>query len=135
MENGSTNPPKVEEPQQVFIGTYPASHIHVRDELPDAEGRLAEMAAAFSNGGSIDNVAAWNKDRIASSLMESLREEDVEHDGVASRKSFKLGPPLSKLLRPDLLYQCMPRAFAPILHLSLSSRIKSYLLDLAEIRR
>jgi dedicator of cytokinesis protein 3 len=34
----------VEDPQ-VTIGIFPASHVHVRDELPDAEGRLAHIIA------------------------------------------------------------------------------------------
>ena len=41
---------KPEEPQQVFIGIFPASHIHIRDELADAEGRLAVFAASAQNG-------------------------------------------------------------------------------------
>lgn len=86
-------PPRVEEPQQVFIGIFPASHIHVRDELSDAEGRLAEMAAVLNGTGNSDNYTSWQRDRIASSVMESLREEDGENDAVASRKSFRLGPP------------------------------------------
>ncbi|KAG9123502.1 hypothetical protein FRC07_014863 [Ceratobasidium sp. 392] len=34
----------VEDPQ-VTIGIFPATHVHVRDELPDAEGRLAHIIA------------------------------------------------------------------------------------------
>ncbi|KAF8745721.1 hypothetical protein RHS02_01051, partial [Rhizoctonia solani] len=34
----------VEDPQ-VTIGIFPATHVHIRDELPDAEGRLATIIA------------------------------------------------------------------------------------------
>ena len=70
---------KFAEPQQVFIGIFPASHIHVRDELSDAEGRLADVAHQV-NG---------NKDKS----MDTLKEEEEELDPVSGRKSFKLGPP------------------------------------------
>ena len=63
---------KAEEPQQVFIGIFPASHIHRRDELPDAEGRLALVAHEFAQGK-----------RPPPSII----------DDRESRKSFKLGPP------------------------------------------
>lgn len=38
---------KVDESQQVFIGIFPASHIYIRDELSDAEGRLAEIVSSL----------------------------------------------------------------------------------------
>ena len=63
---------KLEEAQQVFIGIFPASHIHRRDELPDAEGRLALVAQEFAQGK-----------RPPPSIL----------DDRESRKSFKLGPP------------------------------------------
>ncbi|CUA66609.1 Dedicator of cytokinesis protein 3 [Rhizoctonia solani] len=34
----------IEDPQ-VTIGIFPATHVHIRDELPDAEGRLATLIA------------------------------------------------------------------------------------------
>ncbi|KAL5528219.1 DCK1 [Sanghuangporus sanghuang] len=72
---------KVAEPQQVFIGIFPASHIHVRDELSDAEGRLADVASLV-NGA-----------RERGREMEPLKEEDEEAEQAPSRKSFRLGPP------------------------------------------
>ncbi|THH15128.1 hypothetical protein EW146_g5303 [Bondarzewia mesenterica] len=83
----SSKSPKVEEPQQVFIGIFPASHIYIRDELPDAEGRLADVAAAFHNGTDVATL-----DGFKAGAMDTLREED-EEDALAKRKSFKLGPP------------------------------------------
>ncbi|KNZ80427.1 Dedicator of cytokinesis protein 3 [Termitomyces sp. J132] len=47
--SSSKTPAKVEEPQQVFIGIFPASHIFVRDELSDAEGRLQDLASTMGN--------------------------------------------------------------------------------------
>lgn len=38
-----------EEPE-VVVAIFPASHIHVRDELPDAEGKLAEIYARLKQG-------------------------------------------------------------------------------------
>ena len=95
-------PAKVDEAQQVFIGIFSASHIFIRDELPDAEGRLAELATAWAlnpNGGNsaTDLYAQWNKDRVA---MDNARDEEDNADtislapSVAARKSnFKLNPP------------------------------------------
>ncbi|KAF8972959.1 cytoplasmic protein [Flammula alnicola] len=75
---------KAEETQQVFIGIFPASHIFVRDELSDAEGRLPDLAR--------DALGNWNRDK-SSIGMDTLREEDEDTDAYMSRKSFKLGPP------------------------------------------
>ncbi|KAI0063692.1 hypothetical protein BV25DRAFT_405860 [Artomyces pyxidatus] len=83
----SSKGPKLEEPQQVFIGIFPRSHIFIRDELPDAEGRLADVAAAFQNGTSIHP-----HDGFKPANMDALREQD-EEDALMKRKSFKLGPP------------------------------------------
>ncbi|KIY44576.1 hypothetical protein FISHEDRAFT_51256 [Fistulina hepatica ATCC 64428] len=43
---------KSEETQQVFIGIFPASHIHIRDYLSDAEGRLGD----YTDDGRISTV-------------------------------------------------------------------------------
>ena len=96
---------KAEETQQVYIGIFPASHIHVRDELSDAEGRLPDLARSLQGGnnGSInagihdrtspgDALGNWNRDK-ASIGMDTVREEDEDADAYMSRKSFKLGPP------------------------------------------
>ncbi|KAI0321083.1 hypothetical protein OF83DRAFT_1168770 [Amylostereum chailletii] len=83
----SSKGPKLEEPQQVFIGIFPASHVYRRDELPDAEGRLADVAAAFHNGTPLPAMDGYRQGN-----MDVLKEED-EDNAMASRKSFKLGPP------------------------------------------
>ncbi|KAJ8077056.1 Deoxycytidine kinase 1 [Marasmius tenuissimus] len=96
--------PRTDELQQVFIGIFPASHIHVRDELSDAEGRLPSIAHSLNGSstavGSTHSSTGelystlWNKEKIHSG-MEALREEDEDTETVAtiSRKSFRLGPP------------------------------------------
>lgn len=99
-------PTKPEEAQQVFIGIFPASHIFVRDELSDAEGRLHDLASSLNgtshsglNGhgsghghaSSSSDALSWSKG--GSSIgMDTLR-EDEEEDIYAARKSFRLGPP------------------------------------------
>ena len=88
---------KTEEPQQVFIGIFPASHIHVRDELADAEGRLPDFAASLQNGTSgtanangADPYVQWKQDK-ANAAMDTLKEEEEDND--PAKKSFRLGPP------------------------------------------
>ncbi|KAG6878530.1 hypothetical protein C0993_004428 [Termitomyces sp. T159_Od127] len=102
--SSSKTPAKIEEPQQVFIGIFPASHIFVRDELSDAEGRLQDLASSMGNttnglnshaGPGPSNVSpdtfSWRKG--ASNVgMDTLKEEK-EEDEIASRRSFRLGPP------------------------------------------
>ena len=78
---------KTEELQQVFIGIFPASHIYVRDELADPQGRLAEVATRLNGTSSTSNTQTPPQDPPA-------REEDPEQWSMA-RKSFKVGP------RPD----------------------------------
>ncbi|KDR75412.1 hypothetical protein GALMADRAFT_249465 [Galerina marginata CBS 339.88] len=96
---------KANETQQVFIGIFPASHIFVRDELSDAEGRLPDLARSLQNGNNGtapagiqgrsspgDALGNWNRDK-ASIGMDTVREEEEDADAYMSRKSFKLGPP------------------------------------------
>ncbi|KAJ7594838.1 C2 domain in Dock180 and Zizimin proteins-domain-containing protein [Mycena floridula] len=89
---------KTEEPQQVFIGIFPASHIHPRDQLSDAEYRLP--LANGSSGSSLhggSSVASFDPGYYRSTGMDTLKEEDEDRDfdtlASASRKSFRLGPP------------------------------------------
>ncbi|KAH9083888.1 C2 domain in Dock180 and Zizimin proteins-domain-containing protein [Lactarius deliciosus] len=83
----SSRGPRLEEPQQVFIGIFPGSHIFIREELPDAEGSLADVAAAFQNG------LHRATDGPSKSRNHGLRGEEEEEDLMAMRKSFKLAPP------------------------------------------
>ncbi|THH08148.1 hypothetical protein EW145_g2899 [Phellinidium pouzarii] len=85
----SSKASKATEPQQVFIGIFPASHIHVRDELSDAEGRLADVASQVN--GSKDPYLPWTKDKGRE--MDTLKEEDEDSEHAHGRKSFRLGPP------------------------------------------
>ncbi|RDX50021.1 cytoplasmic protein [Lentinus brumalis] len=84
---------RADELQQVFIGIFPASHIFVRDEVSDAEGRLGDLFNALSSpadGQTSEEVfASWNKSRRE---MDPVREEEEDND-TATRKSFKLNPP------------------------------------------
>ncbi|KAJ7502758.1 C2 domain in Dock180 and Zizimin proteins-domain-containing protein [Mycena galericulata] len=113
-------PPKTEEPHQVFIGIFPASHIYVRDEFSDAEGRLPDLATTLngvangyvssSNGWASGNAShgtaspgssfvQWTSNK-AGSTMSSLKEEDEEADlSASSRRSFRPLPDLAKSIR------------------------------------
>lgn len=110
----STKALRADEPQQVFIGIFPASHIHARDELSDAEGRLPDLVTSLINNSSsasgpqpangashvADYLAQWKRERANSSPDQPVRERDHgkekerEKDGLEDeRKSFKLPPP------------------------------------------
>ena len=73
--------------QQVFIGIFPASHIYVRDELADPQGRLAEVATRFNGTSPSPKAQTPPQDP-------PIKEEDSELWSMA-RKSFKVAP------RPD----------------------------------
>lgn len=81
---------RAEESQQVFIGIFPASHIFIRDELADAEGRLMDIANLHgpnSNANSLSGeYASHRKDKSIVS-MSTLREEDEEQ---AATRSLRL---------------------------------------------
>ncbi|KAG8846100.1 hypothetical protein FRB96_002079 [Tulasnella sp. 330] len=66
-----------EEPQ-VAIAIFPRSYVHVRDELPDAEGKLADVYRRLQEG-----QAPYSKDRLA---METLREEE---EGSATESAYR----------------------------------------------
>ncbi|KAH9917284.1 cytoplasmic protein [Amylocystis lapponica] len=73
---------KADESQQVFIGIFPASHIYVRDELSDAEGRLAELAASVSmNGHSSETYSQWHMEKAPTGT------NTPKEDDAISRKS------------------------------------------------
>lgn len=97
-------PLRADEPQQVFIGIFPASHIYARDELSDAEGRLPDLVttlinnpSSVTNGSShvADYLAQWKRERANSGPdRDHTKERDREKDGLEDeRKSFKLPPP------------------------------------------
>ena len=95
---------RTDELQQVFIGIFPASHIFVRDEVSDAEGRLTELFNALNNGGadgrtSEEVFASWKQSMRE---MDPVREEEEDND-AATRKSFKLTPPPDRMKSQHLL--------------------------------
>ncbi|KAL4080221.1 hypothetical protein V8B97DRAFT_1914290 [Scleroderma yunnanense] len=111
----STKPVKIEEPQQVFIGIFPASHVYIRDELSDAEGRLPELVTSLDINPNSQNTALpvpnvlshaadyltqWKRERTNSGPEHSHRDRhnhpDRERDKDNQddeRKEFKLLPP------------------------------------------
>ncbi|KXN90212.1 Dedicator of cytokinesis protein 3 [Leucoagaricus sp. SymC.cos] len=106
-ESSTARPAKLEEPQQVFIGIFPASHIFVRDELPDAEGRLLELAHSLG-GGAADGEylasGAWTRDK-AMGVLQEVDEQPASRAPIrsASVRSVSIrssSPPLSHIDRP-----------------------------------
>ena len=105
---------KIEEPQQVFIGIFPASHVYIRDELSDAEGRLPELVTSLSVNPNNQNaplnvlshaadyLAQWKRERANSGpehpSRDRLNHPDRDKDRAGDqqddeRKEFKLLPP------------------------------------------
>ncbi|KAG6829556.1 hypothetical protein H0H92_004225 [Tricholoma furcatifolium] len=128
--SSSKAPTKVEEPQQVFIGIFPASHIFIRDELSDAEGRLQDLASTLAgsssglnghaspngHGSVVSDTLSWR--RGGSSIgMDTLREEEEETNPFASRTSFRLGPPpdqANSSRAGPLVYPASLRSSSPV---------------------
>ncbi|KAK2467786.1 hypothetical protein APHAL10511_000081 [Amanita phalloides] len=103
-----------EEPQQVFIGIFPASHIFIRDELADAEGRLMEIAATLNGTGNnapfADIASQWKSKSAAS--MTAVREE--EEDSAATRSMRVVLPPDNTgSARGLALYSTSVRSMSP----------------------
>ncbi|PFH51985.1 hypothetical protein AMATHDRAFT_74495 [Amanita thiersii Skay4041] len=69
---------RTEEPQQVFIGIFPASHIFIRDELADAEGRLMEIAATFDGTTNGITSASEPQRKDMSSISVGTMKDDYE---------------------------------------------------------
>lgn len=109
---------KIEEPQQVFIGIFPASHVYIRDELSDAEGRLPDLVTSLNiynpttqnvahppptmSSHAADYLAQWKRERTNSGPEQPHRDRhphpdrDKERDKDnhdEERKEFKLLPP------------------------------------------
>ncbi|KZT04604.1 cytoplasmic protein [Laetiporus sulphureus 93-53] len=89
------------EQQQVFIGTFPASHIFVRERLSDEEGHLAEVANEWRAGlpaHQSDVNSVW-KEKVLGGFATPREDDGLSlKDGISfkdtvSRKSFKLPPP------------------------------------------
>lgn len=105
---------RAEEPQQVFIGIFPASHIFIRDELADAEGRLMEIAASLNgtsnNLAAIADAASQRKDKSIAS-MTTVREEDEDFATRSTR--LMLPPDNTGTTRGLALYSTSIRSTSP----------------------
>lgn len=90
----------------MYIGIFPASHVIVREELADAEGRLQDLASSIHTSGSAsgsvrsgvygrtspaDVPGLWVKDK--STTMDTVKEEDEDQSAFNPKSSFKIGPP------------------------------------------
>jgi dedicator of cytokinesis protein 3 len=79
----------VEEPQ-VYVGIFPAVHVHIREHLDDAELRLQEVHARAVEQGVVGATAPPPGSKLAGQKhMETLHEED---EGAASAPNSPIGP-------------------------------------------
>ena len=105
---------RAEEPQQVFIGIFPASHIFIRDELADAEGRLMDIAAtlngASNNLAPVADAASQRKDKSVLG-MTTVREEDEESATRSTR--LVLPPDNTGTTRGLAVYSTSIRSMSP----------------------
>src|SRR5258708_2250754 len=67
---------RLKEPQQVFIGIFPGSHVFIQEELPDAKGSLADVVAAFQSSTHL-TIADGPKPRTPGSPQKDDEEEDL----------------------------------------------------------
>ncbi|PWN43738.1 hypothetical protein IE81DRAFT_67371 [Ceraceosorus guamensis] len=65
----------IEEPQ-VYVGLFPSTHIHIREQLDDAELRLAEVHALAVEQGIVGATAPPHGGKSSTSHMETVHEED-----------------------------------------------------------
>ncbi|KAF8521278.1 cytoplasmic protein [Hysterangium stoloniferum] len=86
--NLQCNPGPCPEQQEVYIGIFPASHIHVREEFSDEEGRLQDVTSASPNRFEFPHVH-----RSGAAMSTLLEETEEEIEAAMSRRSHRLGPP------------------------------------------
>ncbi|CAE6444733.1 unnamed protein product [Rhizoctonia solani] len=79
----------VEDPQ-VTIGIFPATHVHIRDELPDAEGRLATIIA-HSRQNQSQSVTTPGGFHMATLQEEPDSPPPVQEKPEAPRPTLKSG--------------------------------------------
>ncbi|TFK54047.1 hypothetical protein OE88DRAFT_1654527 [Heliocybe sulcata] len=86
--SSTSKPPKAEDPQsqQVFVGIFPASHIYVRDELSDAEGRLADLASMHATR----TAGGMSTGTATPSVHTAHDDEEVDPN---KHRTFRLAPP------------------------------------------
>ncbi|KAF9071101.1 hypothetical protein BDP27DRAFT_1505129 [Rhodocollybia butyracea] len=115
----SKSAPKIEEPQQVFIGIFPASHFYIRDELSDAENTLQNIVHSMENGNQLnghgssstsESYSQWSRSNF--STMSVVREED-DLDNVSIMTGVRL---------PRLDQRSLSHAGAPVYSSSRSAR-------------
>ncbi|KAJ3793565.1 hypothetical protein GGU11DRAFT_850156, partial [Lentinula aff. detonsa] len=115
--SSSKSAPKIEEPQQVFIGIFPASHVYVRDELSDAEGTLQNLARTLDNGshsnGPSSSTTESQTQYNRSNFMSVLREEDEDLDAASIMTGVRL---------PRMDQRTLSNAGAPVYSSSRSAR-------------
>lgn len=109
-DSSASKPAKLEGQQQVFIGIFPASHIFVRDELPDAEGRLPELAHTLTGGSTL---LGSHGDKVSIG-METLPEVAEDTGG-----SHFLGKQYR--VQPQLQHESFARAALPVYSTSVRS--------------
>lgn len=85
---GSTGAGKAPEPS-VFLGIFPASFVHVREELDDAEGRLGATWREFEENRRLDEGRFGSGAGKGKARMEALPEdeEEDEEDNLTSNGS------------------------------------------------
>lgn len=83
---------RTEEPQQVFLGIFPASHIHVRDELSQpSDPRLADVASIHGTPGPNDPTPPWSTPKLSKTPASSIKDYGGDESDTTKR-SFRLGP-------------------------------------------
>ncbi|KAK0524071.1 Deoxycytidine kinase 1 [Tilletia horrida] len=73
----------VEEPQ-VYVGIFPASHVHIREQLDDAQLRMAEIYERAKEAGAVGGMPSLRP--APKRNMETLPEEDESQSNPASPK-------------------------------------------------
>ncbi|KIJ49358.1 hypothetical protein M422DRAFT_161378 [Sphaerobolus stellatus SS14] len=75
------------EQQAVYIGIFPASHVHIREEFSDEEGRLQDVASSLSVRYDLHAM------QRSGGAMSTVAEEDEPEPSIAGRRSHRLAPP------------------------------------------
>lgn len=70
------------------MGIFPASHIHMREQFSDEEGRLRDVASSLSARYDLHAIQ-----RSGGAMSVLLEEDEQTEPSVAARRSHRLGPP------------------------------------------
>ncbi|PWN49826.1 hypothetical protein IE53DRAFT_316947 [Violaceomyces palustris] len=106
----------VEEPQ-VYVGLFPASHVHIREQLDDAELRLAAVHAQAKEAGIVGAIGPPGR-ALVNSHMETLPEEDESVSQPASPRrplngaGTRLSEPVEKPPPPLPSLKCGDETFS-----------------------